>query len=368
MDMKKITSIIAAAAVLMGAVSCELNLDKTQIVADSAATAPVLLDISDITVNQSNVEEGLTFAWTEASFGAPVSIDYQLHAVYGDKDAIIGKTNATALSMTKADLNGALVNNLGVKANDKAEIYAYVQASVAASPLEGVKSNSVAFFVQTFKAKLNYLYICGQFQNGWDVANAPQFWETGGGTKEYKILIDYLAGGTITPGEDQGFKILSQREWAGSYWGYDGLTPSWECPENGDKNFQFGSSAREIYLLTVSLKDMTTSAQGIDALSLIGAFDESAGWANDVDLVYDCKENIWTAGPVTFSSGNNEFLIRYNHAWDKKLGTATKASDDVDGGFELEEGGSNMKVPEDGTYIMKIHGNRTPMVIVMEKQ
>jgi len=368
MDMKKISNIIAAAAVLLGAVSCEIDLDKTQILADSAATAPVLLDISDISVDQSNVDEGLTFAWSEASFGAPAAIDYYLHAVYGEKDAVIGKTNATSLSMTKADLNGSLVNTLGVKANDKAEINAYVQATVADSPLEGVTSNSVTFSVQTFKAKLNYLYICGQFQNGWDVANAPQFWETGGGTKEYKILIDYLAGGTITPGEDQGFKILTLREWSGDYWGYDGITPSWECPENNDKNFQFGSAAKEIYMLTVNLGDKTISAEGIDALSLIGDFDESASWANDVDLVYDCNENIWTAGPVTFSGGSTDFLIRYNHDWSKKLGTATKASDDIEGGFELEEGGNNMKVPGDGTYIMKIHGNRTPMVIVMEKQ
>ena len=81
----------------------------------------------------------------------------------------------------------------------------------------------------------------------------------------------------------------------------------------------------------------------------------------------NCVNNIWTGGPITFSDGN-EFLIRFNHAWDKKLGTATKASDDVENGYELVEGGDNMKVPEAGTYIMKIHGNRTPMVIVMEKQ
>ena len=100
---------------------------------------------------------------------------------------------------------------------------------------------------------------------------------------------------------------------------------------------------------------------------MIGNFAES-GWSTDVDFVYDCTENVWTAGPVTFSGGNNGFLIRYNHAWDHKLGTATKASDDVEGGFELEDGGSDMNVPGDGTYMMKLYGNRTPYVLVMEKQ
>lgn len=349
--------------------ACEIDIDKVQVAPASSYTAPVLVDVADVIVDNTNSTEDVTFVWSEASFGTPTQIQYSLYFQKDDKTALAGNSFSNSLTMTKADINGLLVNSLGVKANDAADITAYVEAGIADTAVEPLRSsNTVAFNVQTFKASLRSLFICGQFQNGWDVANAPEFWETGGGTNVYKILIDYLAGGTIVPGEDQGFKILTQRAWAGDYWGYSGLTPSWSVPENGDENFQFGSDAQNIYHLTVNLGSKTISAEGIDALSLIGAFDESAGWANDVDLVYDCVENVWTAGPVTFSGGETEFLIRFNHAWDRKLGSATKASDDVEGGFELVEGGDNMKVPGDGTYLMKIHGNRTPFVIVMEKQ
>ena len=340
--------------------------DKTCLPDPSAFVAPQLVAIGDVDINQHNTEETLSFAWESASFGAPVSILYSLFLQAGGQSTVAGTTFTNSLSMTKADLNGILINALGIKANDLADVTAYVTATVADTDITPVQSNTRNFNVQTFKARLNWLYICGQFQNGWDVANAPQFWETGGGTKIFKILIDYLAGGTITPGEDQGFKILSNREWAGDYWGYDGLKPSWNCPENNDGNFQFGASAKPIYHITVDLKKKEISADGYTAVSLIGNFAES-GWSNDVDFVYDCVENVWIAGPATFSGGNG-FLIRFNHGWDKKLGTATTASDDVEGGFELEEGGANMKVPGAGTYMMKLYGNRTPFVLVMEKQ
>ncbi len=349
--------------------SCEIDWDKTTLSDSTAYVVPVVTSVGDIVVNGDNSGEQVTFLWSEASFGAPVQILYSLYFEKDGTSALAGTSYVNELTLTKADINGIVVNSLGVKANEAADINAYVEAKVANTNTDPVRStNSISFNIQTFKAKLNFLYICGQFQNGWDVANAPQFWETGGGTRIYKVLIDYLAAGTIVPGEDQGFKILSQRAWAGDYWGYDGLTPDWSCPENNDKNFQFGSAAVENYLITVNLGKMTISAEGIKAISLIGEFEESGGWKNDVDLVYDCVENVWTGGPVTFSGGASEFLIHYDHDWATKLGTATKASDDVENGFELVEGGENMKVPGDGTYLMKIYGNRTPMVIVMEKQ
>lgn len=377
---------IAFAAALLCFSSCEIYefggasgpsdtvvVGQTRLAAEKDFVAPRLQEMSDIIVDNTNSKESVTFLWTPADFGAPVSISYNVYLEGNGNKALAGTSKTNSLTITKADLNGIVVNSLGVKANEAADVSASVEATVADTDINAVKSaNTVSFNVKTFKAKLNFLYICGQFQNGWDVANAPQFWETGGGTKTYRILIDYLAGGTITPGEDQGFKVLTQREWAGDYWGYEsgdgkGLTPDWTCPENNDKNFQFGAGAQPIYEITVNLKDKKINSAGHLAVSLIGNFAES-GWSTDVDFVYDCAENVWTAGPATFSGGNNGFLIRFDHDWTYKLGTATTASDDVEGGFELEEGGSDMNVPGDGTYMMKLYGNRTPFVLVMEKQ
>ena len=350
-----------------------VEVSQTRLADPSQFVAPQLGAVGDIIVDNTNNKESVNFTWTPASFGAPVAILYNLYFTLDGKQALAGSSKSTSLTLTKDDINGIVVNSLGVKANETGAVSAFLEASVADTDVPSVRSsNNVAFNVKTFKAKLNVLYLCGQFQNGWKVEQAPEFWETAGGSKTYKILIDYLAGGTITPGEDQGFKVLTQRAWAGDYWGYEsgdgkGLTPGWTCPENNDHNFQFGAGAEEIYLVTVNLKDKKIAAEGFSAISLIGNFSES-GWNTDVDFVYDCVANVWTAGPATFSGGNNGFLIRYNHSWDKKLGTATKASDDVAGGFELEDGGTDMNVPGDGTYMMKLYANRTPFVLVMEKQ
>ena len=375
---------IAFAAALLCFSSCDIcelkglgspdsELEQTRLAPEKDFVAPQLQEMNDIIVDNTNNTESVVFLWTPADFGAPVSISYSVYLEGNGNTALAGTSKTNSLTITTADLNGNVVNSLGVKANEAADVSAFVEATIADTDINPVKStNSVSFNVKTFKAKLNFLYICGQFQNGWDVANAPQFWETGGGTKTYSIMIDYLAGGTITAGEDQGFKILTQREWAGDYWGYEsgdgkGLVPSWECPENNDNNFQFGAKAENIYHITVNLKDKKISAMGYNSVGLIGNFAES-DWKTDVDFVYDCVENVWNAGPVTFTGGNNGFLIRFNHGWDKKLGTATKASDDVENGFELEDGGADMNVPGDGTYIMKLYANRTPFVLVMEKQ
>ena len=344
------------------------DIPKVSLSEASAFVAPQLKPVGDVIVdaNNNNVE-AVTFNWTPADFGAPVQVAYNLYFSANGKTALAGTTFATSYTIAKADLNGLLTVTMGVTPNDKAAVSAYLTATVSGTDIEPVQSQNVNFDVQTYKANLRSIFICGQFQNGWDVANAPEFWETEGGSNTYKILIDYLAGGSITPGEDQGFKILTQRAWAGDYWGYDGLTAGWEVPENNDKNFQMGASAKEIYRVTVNLAAKTIDAEGFSAMSLIGNFEES-GWSTDVDFVYDCKENVWTAGPATFSGGNNGFLIRFSHGWDLKLGTATKTSDYVQGGFDLVEGGADMNVPGDGTYLMKVYGNRTPMVIVMEKQ
>ena len=342
--------------------------EETRLAPESQFVAPKLVALSDITIDQNTTDETVNFVWEPADFGAPVQILYSLYLATGANPVLAGTSFGQSLSLTKSDINGLVINSLGVKANEAADITAYLEAKIAETDVAPIRSaNTISFNVTTYKAKLNWLYICGQFQNGWDVDHAPQFWETGGGTKVFKILIDYLAGGTITPGEDQGFKILTERNWSATHYGYEDLKPTWDYPDNNDKNFTFGAASMPIYHLTVDLNKKEISAEGIDAISLIGNFAES-GWSNDVDFVYDCEANVWTAGPATFSGGNNGFLIRYNHAWDKKLGTATTASDDVEGGFELEDGGSDMNVPGDGTYIMKLYGNRTPFVLVMEKQ
>ena len=353
-------------------------LEKQYLAEQSAFVAPVLQEVGDVVADATtNSVEAVVFNWTKADFGAPVAIDYQVYATYGGNTSLLGSTTSQSFSITKSDFNGKVIKDLGITANESAQIGAYVEAYVSGtSAYTTGKSNVVNFNFQTFKASLRSLYICGQFQNSWEVATAPEFWETDGSSNTYKILIDYLAGGTIVPGEDQGFKILTQRAWSGDYWGYSGLHPDWTCPENSDANFQFGADAQNVYLLTV-VRGSTTidgteysgtvSATGMCAISLIGNQNGTA-WDTDTDLVYDCVENVWSSPVVTFDAGA-VFKIRGDHSWSSlDLGGATEASDVVDGGFNLVEGGSNITVSEAGSYIVRLYANRTPMVVKIEKQ
>jgi hypothetical protein len=83
---------------------------------------------------------------------------------------------------------------------------------------------------------------------------------------------------------------------------------------------------------------------------------------------------VWVSPAVTFKESDGlAFLIRLNTAndpnnWAFKFGTNGEASAEVPGGIKLVQGGGDITVPSAGTYIMKLHGNRTPYVLVMEKQ
>lgn len=383
--MRKLKNIALLAIVAVAMWSCTAQtfgpdvLEKAYIGAKSSYVTPVLSPVGDVIDDaNTNSVEAVVFNWSKADFGVKVAIEYRVYITCGDAVSLLGTTNNQSFTISKSDFNAKVIKELGVPANATELVNAYVQAFVAgSSEYYTDKSNTVSFNVKTYKADLRFLYICGQFQNGWEVGTAPQFWETEGFSNTYKILIDYLAGGTIVPGEDQGFKILTQRAWSGDYWGYDAMYANWDVPENNDKNFQMGASAQNVYLLTVTRVstsvDGTTygggsiTAKGMCAISLIGN-QNGTNWDTDTDLVYDCVENVWSSPVVSFSAGA-VFKIRGNHAWDSiDLGGATEASEFIDGGFNLTEGGSNITVAEAGDYIIRLHANRTPMVVKIEKQ
>ena len=61
------------------------------------------------------------------------------------------------------------------------------------------------------------------------------------------------------------------------------------------------------------------------------------------------------------------WLLRLDKDWNLKYGSAV-ASSDIEGGFELTQGGNNNPTPGTGDYIVKLYANRTPLVVVYEKQ
>lgn len=113
----------------------------------------------------------------------------------------------------------------------------------------------------------------------------------------------------------------------------------------------------------------TIDKETVTAVTLIGSFDE-CGWddTKEVNFTYDPTNNVWVTTAVTFSGANTGFLVRLNKSWDYKYGNGTVASEEVTNGVLIEKGASDINVPSAGKYIMTLHGNRTPFVLIMTKQ
>lgn len=343
--------------------ACETQLDTVRLNPSTAFTAPTLMPMSDVIVNADNSKvEAVIFNWTEADFGVPTQIEYALYLTGNGNTVLAGTSFSTSLTLSKADLNGLIVNELSVPANETALIGAFLKTSVFGTDVTGASSNPVTFKVTTFKASLRNYYICGEFQS-WGIGEAPIIWETDGGTNIYRTLVD------LENNNDDAysyFKITAARDWSHDNWGYDHLTPSWDCPEQNDHNLSIPKMEGTINLLTVNVGKMTIDREPHSSVGLIGAFDES-GWGTEIPFVYDAASGTWEAGPVTFS-GETNFLIRLSENWDYKYGDGVKASDSVPGGFEINKGGADINVPSTGTYVMRLYADRTPFVLVMDKQ
>ena len=62
-------------------------------------------------------------------------------------------------------------------------------------------------------------------------------------------------------------------------------------------------------------------------------------------------------------------MIRLNSTYDNKYGSSGNSSIAIPGGLELvANGGGNIIVDNAGTYVIKLHANRTPFVVELVKQ
>ncbi len=343
--------------------SCELSIEKEMLDTEDKFVAPELLAQSSIIVNANNIKkESVTFNWNDASFGSDVQIEYVLWGKYGENEARIGSSFSNSLTITKQDLNGILTTQMGVAKNATAQISSYIVATILGTSVKEVVSNEITYNVSTFESPRRWLYMPGEYQ-GWDIGNAPMFWETEGGTNVYETLVKMEDLDPVNGAA--GFKVTDAQNWSSGNFGTGTFTPDWTLPlEDGD-NFMVDISSVNIFTFSVNTAKNTISKTDVKSVTIIGSF---GGWeAGELDMEYDPKTNIWSSPAVTFS-GDLNFLVRLDKSWDKKIGTNNKASEFVEGGIELEKGAGDILVPEAGTYVMRLHANRTPYVLVMEKQ
>ena len=191
---------LGAAAALMLA-SCENDMEQVQMGNAESFTAPVMNNVGNVIVNADNSDaETVVFSWSKADFGAPVQVSYSVYVDYNGQSGLVGTTTSTMLAVSKGDLNGVLMNELGVAANETANVSAFVTAKVSGTDQykELTSNRSTAFNVTTFEAALKWYYCCGNFSGAWDINNAPQIFETKGGSNTYTAMMDFtfsLCGG-----------------------------------------------------------------------------------------------------------------------------------------------------------------------------
>jgi len=361
--MKAYNLLFLGAAALMLA-SCENDMEQVQLANASQFVAPVINNVGNVIVNADNSDnETVVFSWSKADFGAPVQVDYSLYVQYNDASALVGTTNSTVLAVSKGDLNGVLMNELGVASNETAAVTAYVTAEVSGNDTYAalVSNNTGSFNVTTFEAALKWYYCCGNFSGGWDIANAPQIFETKGGSNTYSAMMDFNDGG----GALSYFKITELRSWSGGNWGFNHLTPGWGNldPDQGDSNLSIDISKQTIWTITVKTATMTIDAAPVgNTISLIGGYN---GWAADDLFTYDYATNSFVTEPIDFSEAS-EIKARLDKDWATSWGTNGKMSAAIPGGYELTtDNGGNISCPA-GTHTIRIYANRSPYVLVIE--
>ena len=354
---------MAIAAVAALAASCTLDLPKEQI--SSELTAPVLRPVSNVLsdANTTKVEQ-VNFTWDPADFGAKTEILYSVYAELGKEKALVGQNYKNSLSINKGDLVGLVCSSLNGEKNSDVTISAYVEATlkdVVNSPV--LTSEKVSFMVHTYLPPKKSIWLPGKYQD-WSQFGT-EIIEVEAGTSTYKILVD-VSNKAETP---YYFKIVDENQsWVGMN---DGYKPEgWEVadPANSDGNFSV-SAEEPIMWLTINTKTKTVAREVVSKVALIGSF-ESNNWneSTEPEFQYDPAKNVWESPVISFKAGD-EWLLRLNGSWDHKYGDAV-ATTDIAGGFELTKGkdAKNIPAPGAGDYIVRLHANRTPIVVTYEKQ
>ncbi|NDV95163.1 hypothetical protein D0T84_09550 [Dysgonomonas sp. 521] len=366
--MKIIKYITAFAAMAMMAISCSTDVDEVQISPSDKFVSPVISNQSDVIVNANNSKvESVTFTWTAADFGLPVQILYSVYLSADGNSALLGTSFSTSFSISKADLNGVVINSLGIPANETGEVTAYVTAKInGTANYEAISSNQTSpFNVTTFAAALSWLHLCGEF-NGWTIGSAPIFWETTGGSNVFTCMVDFSVPDNADAARSY-FKVTAEQNWSGDNWGYNYLTPSWTNPEQADSNLSLDLSEGNIFEITVNKAAMTIDKEAKGkVLSLVGGFNDW-GATPDAVFAYDSVESVWLTPVVDIEAGA-EIKVRVDNAWAVNWGASGATSSAIPGGYELAAGGDNIAVSDAGSYIVKLHANRTPFVLELVKQ
>lgn len=127
--MKIYNSILSTAVALLAAVSCTIESEDTF---STSPVAPVMDSHSDILVTEGTKAEEVTFSWSAARFVEAETLAYDLHVVFGEKDAVLaGNVENTYYTTTKTAFRDFLKSNFALEQNSTHSISVYAQVADA---------------------------------------------------------------------------------------------------------------------------------------------------------------------------------------------------------------------------------------------
>lgn len=197
------------------------------------------------------------------------------------------------------------------------------------------------------------LYLPGSHQ-GWDPATAPTL--QGNGEGVFEGGVNFVDGGGAANCE---WKFSPKPAWGEDFGG------SITLDDKGKGTAEYGGGSNiavpsGYYYIIVDMTAGTFEMQRISKVGLIGSFNS---WGGDVDFTYDADKNVWTLTNALTTA--DEFKIRFNGAWDMDRGGDGILSSGKT--ISVSQGGSNMKVAEDGTYTITLDMSTNPNTVTVKK-
>jgi len=316
------------------------------------AMAPVL-DAYDgeIEINADNLATGkAAFSWQPAKYGKKTEITYNIEVGLrgGDKKVKVASHKGEEMTVEAkySDINGAVLYDLSVPANQKTEVLYYVSAQIgeyATIYSEPVAVNTV---VTTAEKEYKKMYVVGSYcTSNWDHSLSQFLFDFGGEDKNYSGVINFnVNDNDIATNE---FKITS------GGWGKD----EHSMAEGGEKEaaelkLVNGGGANINAYQTYNFYHFTLTKDaeapvlaknlGFNQIGVIGA---NGDWNNDIVMNFNASKQVFYAD-VEFT-GATEFKFRVDAAWDINWGVTDGA---------VVSGGGNIPATA-GTYRVYLNIN-----------
>ena len=161
MKLLKYMTLFAVSALL--AVSCKNDIEISEISTPDKFVAPIIGSCGNVIVNATNSNaESVIFTWTPADFGQPLQVLYSVYLQSGDATTMMGTSFSNSFAISKGDLNGVVINGLGVMPNETATVRAYVTAEISGTEQYAPRSSQLsnAFSLSTCCASLKCYHFC----------------------------------------------------------------------------------------------------------------------------------------------------------------------------------------------------------------